>query len=308
MGKKKTNPVECGKCKASITKTQYSLKCAGDCGKSYHKKCSGLSDAQFLAYEKRIANDKWICSSCAKSKLLVESGESDSSDDESAENPSNGKILKVLNSRFAELEKAITFNGDMMEALQETIKAITEENKTLKKQQDQLKTRVTDLEKEVNIIKKKMLKEENEGRKKNIIIMGLKGDKDAEINVKKIFTKMEQDADDYTLSVLPTSSSQKAVIVVQFQKEEQRNAILDKGKKLKLDGQNCNISDSTSRIYINEDLSREVRDAFKYARELKKEGFKYVWCKNGQVYVRKEEGGAVVRVYSHADVNVLKAR
>nr|CAH7763364.1 unnamed protein product [Callosobruchus chinensis] len=196
----------------------------------------------------------------------------------------------------------------MMEALQETIKAITEENKTLKKEQDQLKTRVTDLEKEVNIMKKKMLKEENEGRKKNIISMGLKGDKDAEINVKKIFTKMEQDADDYKLSVLPTSSSQKAVIVVQFQKEEQRKAILDKGKKLKLDGQNCNISNSTSRIYINEDLSREVRDVFKYARELKKEGFKYVWCKNGQVYVRKKEGGAVVRVYSHADVNVLKAR
>nr|CAH7748115.1 unnamed protein product [Callosobruchus chinensis] len=85
---------------------------------------------------------------------------------------------------------------------------------------------------------------------------------------------MEQDADDYKLSVLPTSSSQQAVIVVQFQKEEQRNAILGKGKKLKLDGRNCNISNSTSRIYINEDLSREVRDVFKYARELKKEGFK----------------------------------
>nr|CAH7748119.1 unnamed protein product [Callosobruchus chinensis] len=166
MGKKKTNPVECGKCEASVTKTQYSLKCAGDCGKSYHKKCSGLSDAQFLAYEKRIANDKWICSSCATSKSLVESGESDSSHDESAENPSNGKILKVRNSRFAELGKVITFNGDMMEKLQKTIEVITGENKKLKKEQDQLKTRVTDLEKEVNVMEKKMLKEENESRKK----------------------------------------------------------------------------------------------------------------------------------------------
>nr|CAH7759763.1 unnamed protein product [Callosobruchus chinensis] len=239
--------------------------------------------------------------------IFQESEESDSSNDESAENPSNGKILKVLNSRIAELEKAITFNGDMMDTLQKTIKAITEENKPLKKEQDQLKTRVTDLEKEVNVMKKKMLKEEKESRKKDIIIMGLKKDKDAEINVKKIFTKMEQDADNYKLSVLPTSSSQKAVIVVQFQKQEQRNAILEKGNKLMLDGQNCNISNSTSRIYINEDLPREVRAVFKYARELKKEGFKYVWCKNGQVYVRKEEGGAVVRVHSHADVNVLKA-
>nr|CAI5829681.1 unnamed protein product [Callosobruchus analis] len=193
MGKKKANLVECGKCKASITKTQYSLKCAGDCGKWYHKKCSGLSDAQFLAYEKRIANEKWLCSCCASSGLLAVSGESDSSDDENVENPSYGKILKVLNSKFAELEKAITFNGDMMEQLQQTIKVLTEENKKIKKEQDQLKTKVANLEKEVSVMKEKFLKEENESRKKNIIIMGLKGDKDAEINVKKIFTKMEQD-------------------------------------------------------------------------------------------------------------------
>nr|CAH7753439.1 unnamed protein product [Callosobruchus chinensis] len=90
---------------------------------------------------------------CATSSLLVESGESDSSDDENAENPSNGKILKVLNYRFDELEKAITFNGDMMEKLQKTIEAITEENKKLKKEQDQLKTRVTDLVKEANVVK-----------------------------------------------------------------------------------------------------------------------------------------------------------
>nr|CAI5820244.1 unnamed protein product [Callosobruchus analis] len=84
---------------------------------------------QFLAYEKRIAKEKWLSSSCATSGLLAESGESDSPDDENVENPSNGKILKVLNSKFAELEKAITFNGDMMEQLQQTIKVLTKENK-----------------------------------------------------------------------------------------------------------------------------------------------------------------------------------
>nr|CAI5830550.1 unnamed protein product [Callosobruchus analis]CAI5850631.1 unnamed protein product [Callosobruchus analis] len=119
---------------------------------------------------------------------------------------------------------------------------------------------------------------------------------------------MEQDGDDYKLSVLPAVSSHKAIIVVKFQTEERRNAVLEKGKKLKLDGQNCNISNSNSRIYINEDLPRGVRDVFRSARELKKEGFKYVWCKNGQVYVRKEDGGPAVRVHSHADVDVLKAR
>ncbi|CAH1976769.1 unnamed protein product [Acanthoscelides obtectus] len=49
-------------------------------------------------------------------------------------------------------------------------------------------------------------------------------------------------------------------------------------------------------LYINEDLPKALRDIFKYARDLKRGGFKYVWCRNGHVYVRKEDVGAVVKI------------
>lgn len=32
---------------------EYSLKCGGACGGRFHKRCTGLSDEEYLAYEKR---------------------------------------------------------------------------------------------------------------------------------------------------------------------------------------------------------------------------------------------------------------
>nr|CAI5844453.1 unnamed protein product [Callosobruchus analis] len=71
MTKKKSKILECGKCKSYITKAEYSLKCAGDCGKWFHKKYSGLTDDQFLAFEKRKNDENWICIKCTMGKVIV---------------------------------------------------------------------------------------------------------------------------------------------------------------------------------------------------------------------------------------------
>nr|CAI5843568.1 unnamed protein product [Callosobruchus analis] len=59
-------------------------------------------------------------------KLVV-----DSSDDEA--DPTNREVMKVLSTKFKELERAITFNGEVMDQLQKSIKEIINENKHLKK-------------------------------------------------------------------------------------------------------------------------------------------------------------------------------
>nr|CAI5848824.1 unnamed protein product [Callosobruchus analis] len=71
-----------------------------------------------------------------------------------------------------------------MEQLQETIKSMAEENKKLKREQEHLKNRVGEMEKEVAAMKKKLSVSEMEGRKNNVM-SGTNGDKDAETNVKK---------------------------------------------------------------------------------------------------------------------------
>nr|CAI5844385.1 unnamed protein product [Callosobruchus analis] len=50
-------------------------------------------------------------------------------------NPSNGDIMKALNIRFKDIEKALNFNGDKMEELQKDLRSVIEENKQMKKEQ-----------------------------------------------------------------------------------------------------------------------------------------------------------------------------
>nr|CAI5854169.1 unnamed protein product [Callosobruchus analis] len=82
------------------------------------------------AYEKRTCDEKWICNAYMEIK---ESSGSEESDDYCKKNPTKN-LLKVMNRKFAELEKALTFNGEIMDELQNTIKLITDENKNLKKE------------------------------------------------------------------------------------------------------------------------------------------------------------------------------
>ncbi|VEN49708.1 unnamed protein product [Callosobruchus maculatus] len=287
-----------------------SFRCAGECAKWFHKKCTGLTNDQFLAYEKRTCDEKWMCSKCIET---IEGSESEPEDSEtcSMKNPSNKDILKAMNRRFTDLEHAITFNGEIMEELKNTIKVLTEENKNIKKEHEKLKGRVNELEKQVNIMQKKMDKEELEGRRKNIVITGLRGDRNASKNVKKVPTRLnveENEMEDCKISVLPSTDTNKSIIVVKFNNEDLRNRVLEKRKGIFLDSENCNIDDLKTRLFINEDLSRPTRELFKKARELRQKGYKYVWCKNEQVYVRKKEGEQAVRISSLADVQQLLLR
>nr|CAI5847328.1 unnamed protein product [Callosobruchus analis] len=246
-----------------------------------------------------MCDEKWICKACIE---INESSKSEESDEHCKKNPSNKDLLKMMNRKFAEDEKALTFNGEVMDELQKTIKLITDENKNLKKEQKKVKEHVKELEKKITILEKRLNKEEELGRRKNIVITDLKDDKNASNNVKKVFSKLSEVDEDYQISILPTVNVDKSVIVVQFKTEERRNRILVKKKTMFLDSENCGIDDKKSKIFMNEDLSRPTRELYKQGRELRQKEIQYVWCKNGQVYARKAEGEQMVKINSVADI------
>nr|CAI5864250.1 unnamed protein product [Callosobruchus analis] len=218
----------CPKRKSAITKTHYSLQCAGNCANWYHKHCTGLTDTEFLAFEKRKTEVKWVCQSCSSGSS------SDCSDDENSNNPSNKDILKTINKKFAELEAAVTFNGNIMEDLQNTIKSLAEENKQLKAEQSAMKNKIIIMEKEINSFKSSVEKGERAERRKNIVISGLKGDDDLKTNLKKVLLRLSVTDTEYETLTLPTTDSNKPLIVVKFPSAEIRDRLLEKLKTLRL--------------------------------------------------------------------------
>lgn len=63
--------------------------------------------------------------------------------------------------------------------------------------------------------------------------------------------------------------------------------------------------DGSTRIYINEILPTTCYKLLRAAKELRKVGYKYVWCRHGKVFAKKSEGEKVCVIKSESDVTAL---
>lgn len=68
------------------------------------------------------------------------------------------------------------------------------------------------------------------------------------------------------------------------------------------------ISGPSKPIFISENLTAKLKKLFFLAREhAKANDFKYCWVSNGKIFLRKREGGPLMRVNSEADLSLTTA-
>ena len=222
--------------------------------------------------------------------------------------PTNKQLLNAMKSMFEEIQKSVSFNGTMIEDLKSTIKRISDENKRLKKDHVTLKQRVADLENDVVQLKSSTSRDENEERLKNVVIVGLKGGRNAKEDVKKVLNQLKVDISDeqYEVKTLPSQEATKPVVLVTFAQKALRDKVLQEKKSVPLDTNICGItSEITTKIFLNEDLSKHSREIFKKARELRQHGFKYVWCRDGNIFARKVDNGPIKKILTSSQVTNL---
>ncbi|XP_057294659.1 uncharacterized protein LOC130623194 [Hydractinia symbiolongicarpus] len=101
-----------------------------------------------------------------------------------------------------------------------------------------------------------------------------------------------------------TSNKKEASIIVKFNSRYKRNIFYEGRKKLSEKTiQDLGFQGST-KIYINESLTSVNGELFRQAREhlLSKKLVKYVWTKNGQVYVRETDTADIINIKSKDDI------
>ncbi|KAG5887077.1 hypothetical protein JTB14_018247 [Gonioctena quinquepunctata] len=127
---------------------------------------------------------------------------------------SNREMLQFMTKIFAELEKSVIFNSDVMDDLQKTLKNLNSENSRLKKEQLVLNKRISDLEHKVLDMHKKMTHDEMKQKRCNIVVVGVRSD-NVQGDIKKSFQKLkfEIQEEDYRLQVLPSKLPNKPVLV-----------------------------------------------------------------------------------------------
>lgn len=142
----------------------------------------------------------------------------------------------------------------------------------------------------------------------NIIISGIPETENEKLEtyITKIGSEMHinlAETDIKSAARIPTHSKSTGApssIIVEFHDEKIRNEILQKKKNATF--LNTNVICSTnvtepSLIYLSEQLTKRKQYIMKLARNLKRDNMiKYVWSKQGEIFVRRDDEGKAVKI------------
>ncbi|CAK1595245.1 unnamed protein product [Parnassius mnemosyne] len=94
-------------------------------------------------------------------------------------------------------------------------------------------------------------------------------------------------------------------IAVRLARRDTRNGLLQAARSRRnLNSDGLELPGSTKLLYLNERLTRFNRQLFQKARSLAREvQFKYVWVREGKIFVRKEQGKPRIRIRNEMDLS-----
>jgi len=97
-------------------------------------------------------------------------------------------------------------------------------------------------------------------------------------------------------------------IVVGFTSHQDKVKILDSRKIIRnLSTKNIGMEPEVS-IYIRENLTSKSSFLFKQARDFRNQyNYKFVWTKNGQIFLRKNEAEKIINVANEEVIHNLKS-
>ncbi|XP_046684709.1 uncharacterized protein LOC124370467 [Homalodisca vitripennis] len=194
-----------------------------------------------------------------------------------------------------------------MAEIKNQYREISRENQEYKAINAQLTLKVSSLETKVRDLKQY-------SRRDNIEISGLPktAGEDERSILRDVGRAIGLEVNENTVVAVhrvPTYSRTRAPpIVARFTTRDQRDAWIQAFKKKKT-VMACDINDrfSATRIYIGEHLTPDNKQLLRKLKDACKElNIKYVWCREGKLYVRRTEGATSERVNSVEDQRKIK--
>nr|CAI5857152.1 unnamed protein product [Callosobruchus analis] len=283
MGSSKT----CQLCQKNISKTKIKLNC-GVCNCFYHYECADLTEieARLMIAEKT----PWKCEECRRDIATKRYSQS-------FENISNNDLksmIKELQSDMKELRRSVEFISEKYEeekkrnkVVSDMLVEITKDNETLKQ--------------EVNRLKNVLQVRENDKIKNNITFTGLINKEEEKVTTNEklntVFNSLNVTVTPEDIAEVSHIKTLKGIkVVVSLNNLEKKRQILKaRSAKGKITSRNCGLGDSTTPIYVDEELTKETYVLFKKAKQLLREkGYKYVWHREGRILARKADGNNVI--------------
>lgn len=214
------------------------------------------------------------------------------------------EILKDIKKEMNENSEKITSRLDVVEKfLYKEIEELKSQMLTLKEENKNLKTTCLKLENEnkklsenLNEVKIEIQEMQQYSRNRNIEVVGvpLTENENVYAVTEKLANTINIQYDRKEISTahrLPSRNGHHPNIVIQFVSRSTRSEWLQAAKGKNLDAKNLSAHLPTSKIYVNEHLTPFYKSLLGRARKLKKEHLvDFVWCKDGKVFVRRQDG------------------
>ncbi|XP_049881351.1 uncharacterized protein LOC126377584 [Pectinophora gossypiella] len=303
--------MECLKCKKVLAKKGSHFVCQGPCQGTFHRNCvKGLS-ADIKKGKNRI-----YCNNCEDDE-----GSEEEEEEEDAQNYS--KILKDIQKKVG----VIPGLKKHLDSITQSLSLLSDKYDTLIAEHEQSKLKINKLEKTItNINNKCVFLEkcntaleqkihdfEQVSRKHNVEIVGIEqlpGE-----NVKDIVSKIGAVIDvssadiEWVRRSRPMKAGGKpAPIIVGFKSSgtESRDRWLANRRKLTATTSDMVTGGSAStKIYLNEDLTRNARVLLWNTKKQLHGTYKYIWVSNGKILVKKSDGDKSVCVRAESDISEL---
>ncbi|KAH9364384.1 hypothetical protein HPB48_016251 [Haemaphysalis longicornis] len=217
-----------------------------------------------------------------------------------------------------EMKVGLNHISKCLDEANERLKDTLKENKSLKKENEELRQRVYVLNRDLSECQTNLIKSEQYTRNKNLEVKGVIQEQSESIpEILKAIGKalgepiLPSDVD--VCHRVPTKNKKESNIIVQFQRCEKRDKVLEKSRKTKLtnEGIGLRLAESTSEsedtpIFVNEHLCPYLKKLLGMAVARKREhNWRYVWTKKGRIFARRTDSSDVVSIQHESDLDKI---
>lgn len=305
------NP-NCFKCLSTISSSEFA-ECS-QCEKTYHFNC-------FVNESSYRKAKLWKCLQCVgtRSKVQYNAEEMgrDISEIKNLLRDVNEKMtaFETIKNEMQDIKRSLNFISTQYDEFQRNFNEEKEKNKILSSKVSTLEKTVKDQHKVIMNLESKLnypsnLIDPNQySRNKNIEIHGipvsqqencvntvLQVASELQLNIKK------EDIDVAHRLSQRAGSKKPPPIIAQFTTRNKRDLLLQK-KRLVIINKNIPQMQLGSAIYLNENLNKHIKYLLWIARNRASQyDFKFVWAKNGTIYIRKTDGSPVMTIHNEDDV------
>lgn len=325
--------VNCPKCKKTATDKDGCLCTA--CNQYLHyTDCAGVSKDSWKSMG-TTRRSEWICPFCrdpaSTTKIrapLLNVDVTDKHDKELEIEKSTmdalkkylhgmeDRMMKQMNSKFAEFQASLEFTSGKMEDLEKTMKSVDQKIILMDKRQTKLENENIELKTRLRKLETELQTKSQESNNHKLELSGLPPIDDN--NIKQVAYQFiekvginQAEVGTFQVNKLykPEATRSKTTVVISFQTQNIRDNIMKKMKQgkiyLKVKDVVPNSNEETN-VYANEYLTGYYRKLFYEANMLKKQkNFSYLWVKEGKILLKKKEGDSVVRLTNMDDLGKL---